>query len=46
MPWFSTQTPLLASVALGALNFCLLLFLFREPARATSAQKRTPLSLA
>ena len=46
MPRFSTQTPLLARVALGALNFRLLLFLFREPARATSAQKRTPLSLA
>jgi MFS transporter, DHA1 family, tetracycline resistance protein len=45
MPWFNTQTPLLATVALAALNFCLLLFLFREPPRLTSAQKRTPLSL-
>jgi MFS transporter, DHA1 family, tetracycline resistance protein len=45
VPWFTTQTPLLATVALGALNFCLLLFLFREPPRPTSAQKRTPLSL-
>jgi len=44
MPWFSTQTPLLATVALAVLNFCLLLFLFREPARPISAQRRTPLS--
>jgi MFS transporter, DHA1 family, tetracycline resistance protein len=45
MPWFNTQTPLLATVALAALNFCLLLFLFREPPRPTTAQKRTSLSL-
>ena len=45
MPWFNTQTPLLATVALAALNFFLLLFLFREPPRPTSVQKRTPLSL-
>jgi MFS transporter, DHA1 family, tetracycline resistance protein len=45
VPWFNTQTPLLATVALAALNFCLLLFLFRESPRPTSTQKRTPLSL-
>jgi DHA1 family tetracycline resistance protein-like MFS transporter len=43
--WFNPQTPLLTTVALAALNFCLLLFLFREPPPPTSSQKRTPLSL-
>ncbi len=43
--WFSTQTPLLATVALAALNFCLLLSLYQEPHRPRSAEKRAPLSL-
>jgi MFS transporter, DHA1 family, tetracycline resistance protein len=43
--WFSTQTPLFATVSLGALNFLLLLFLFREPHREEPSKERTPLSL-
>jgi MFS transporter, DHA1 family, tetracycline resistance protein len=43
--WFSTQTPLFATVALGVLNFLLLLFLFREPPKQTASAKRAPLSL-
>jgi MFS transporter, DHA1 family, tetracycline resistance protein len=45
VPWFNTQTPLLATVALAAINFFLLFALFRESPRATAAEKRTPLSL-
>jgi MFS transporter, DHA1 family, tetracycline resistance protein len=41
----NTQTPLFVTVALAALNFCLLLFLFRETPRPAPAQKRSPLSL-
>lgn len=43
--WFSTQTPLFATVALGALNFLLLLFLYREQRKEAASAKRTPLSL-
>jgi MFS transporter, DHA1 family, tetracycline resistance protein len=45
VPWFSTQTPLFATVALDALNFLLLALLLQEPSRPTAAAKRTPLSL-
>jgi MFS transporter, DHA1 family, tetracycline resistance protein len=45
VPWFSTQTPLFATVALGALNFLLLALLLREPSKPTAASKRAPLSL-
>jgi MFS transporter, DHA1 family, tetracycline resistance protein len=43
--WFSTQTPLFVTVALGALNFLLLMLLFREPGQARSLKERPPLSL-
>jgi MFS family permease len=43
--WFSTQTPLFATVALGVLNFVLLLFLYREPSTPKSSAKRAPISL-
>ena len=43
--WFSTQTPLFATVVLGVLNFFLLLFLYREPRKKTAPTKRMPLSL-
>jgi DHA1 family tetracycline resistance protein-like MFS transporter len=43
--WFSTQTPLFATVALGALNFLLLFFLYREPRKQTTSANRAPLSL-
>ena len=43
--WFSTQTPLFVTVALGGLNFLLLMLLFRDPRQARSVKERTPLSL-
>jgi MFS transporter, DHA1 family, tetracycline resistance protein len=43
--WFSTQTPLYVTVALGVLNFLLLALLFRDPRQARPLQERTPLSL-
>lgn len=43
--WFSTQTPLFATVVLGVLNFFLLLFLYREPRKKTAPTKRMPISL-
>jgi MFS transporter, DHA1 family, tetracycline resistance protein len=37
--WFSTQTPLFVTVALGGLNFLLLLFLFRDSRQAKSGSE-------
>ena len=43
--WFSTQTPLFVTVAFGALNFLLLMFLFRDSRQEKPGGERTPLSL-